>query len=282
MRTIFLVLLLVVTVSCKKKTAGTQNVSVNESTMNNVSYGSDARQKMDIFLPANRSASSTKTFFVVHGGGWSGGDKAEMAATVTELRKRFPDYAFVNLNYRLASSGGVNVFPAQEQDMMAAINFYLSKSAEYRVSSDIVLFGASAGAHLSLLHAYKNDPQHHVKAVVDAFGPTDMQAMAAQNTNTALALHYVTGFTYEQNPAIYEQSSPVQFVNAACPPTIILQGGADQIVFPAQSTALQSLLEQAGVVNQLVMYPGEGHGWLGANLLDSFAKIEAFVKANVQ
>jgi hypothetical protein len=29
-------------------------------------------------------------------------------------------------------------------------------------------------------------------------------------------------------------------------------------------------------------YPTEGHGWVGANLTDSYNKVEAFIKANVQ
>lgn len=38
----------------------------------NVSYGPDPEQKMDVYLPANRT-SGTKVFVLVHGGGWSGG-----------------------------------------------------------------------------------------------------------------------------------------------------------------------------------------------------------------
>ena len=39
-------------------------------TLSNIAYGSDAQQKMDIYLPANRSADSAKVFVLIHGGGW--------------------------------------------------------------------------------------------------------------------------------------------------------------------------------------------------------------------
>jgi len=36
-----------------------------------------------------------------------------------------------------------------------------------------------------------------------------------------------------------------------------------------------------GVINQYVFYPTESHGWTGANMVDSFDKITAFLTANV-
>ena len=132
-----------------------------------LSYGSQALQKMDIYLPEGRTTSTTKTIVLIHGGAWIGGDKTEMTFIVDSIKKRKPDFAFVNINYRLAINGAANVFPTQEVDVKAAIDFYLAKTATYEVSKDLILLGASAGGHLALLHAYKNDPEKHVKAVVD-------------------------------------------------------------------------------------------------------------------
>ena len=42
----------------------------------NVSYGSNSEQVFDIYLPANRS-DDTKIMILVHGGGWTSGDKAD-------------------------------------------------------------------------------------------------------------------------------------------------------------------------------------------------------------
>mgnify|MGYP006138668377 CR=1 FL=1 len=57
-----------------------------------------------------------------------------------------------------------------------------------------------------------------------------------------------------------------------------LPGGADPLVAPSQSLALKAKLEGANVPVQMVLYPTEGHGWMGANLTDSYNRIEAFLK----
>jgi len=169
--------------------------SKESATYLNVGFGSNEQQKMDIFLPAGRMVSTTKTVVVIHGGSWTSGDKSEMTAVVDSMKKRLPDYAFINLNYRLAANNTVNVFPAQENDVKTAIEFYLSKSSSYEISKNIIVLGASAGAHLALLHSYKNDPDKHVKAVVDLFGPTDLVAEWNEGLLQQLALMAATGKT---------------------------------------------------------------------------------------
>src|ERR1700712_2046451 len=51
------------------------------ATLTDVSYGPDAKQKMDIYLLAGRN-SSTPLLILLHGGAWSAGDKTELKATV--------------------------------------------------------------------------------------------------------------------------------------------------------------------------------------------------------
>jgi dipeptidyl aminopeptidase/acylaminoacyl peptidase len=62
---------------------------------------------------------------------------------------------------------------------------------------------------------------------------------------------------------------------------MILHGGIDIVVSPSQSVALDTRLLLSGVTHQYIFYPAEGHGWVGANLSDSFNKIQAFLAANV-
>jgi dipeptidyl aminopeptidase/acylaminoacyl peptidase len=49
----------------------------------------------------------------------------------------------------------------------------------------------------------------------------------------------------------------------------------------AQSKALKEKLESTGVPVELVVYPNEGHGWYGANLTDSYQRIELFLNKHV-
>jgi acetyl esterase/lipase len=238
---------------------------------------------MDIYLPADRSSATTKVIILVHGGGWTLQDKSDFTPYVDTLKKRLPQFAIFNINYRLAT-GSSNFFPAQENDVKAALEFIFSKIADYKISQKFVLLGASAGAHLSLLQAYKYTSPVKIKAVVDFFGPTDMIDMynnPASSWAPASAIAAIVGATPTSNPVLYQQSSPINFVTAQSPPTIILQGGADVLVSPSQSIALNNKLQTMGVAHQYVFYPSENHGWFGANLSDSFDKIQAFLMANV-
>jgi acetyl esterase/lipase len=247
-----------------------------------LSYGSQALQKMDIYLPEGRTTSTTKTIVLIHGGAWIGGDKTEMTFIVDSIKKRKPDFAFVNINYRLAINGAANVFPTQEVDVKAAIDFYLAKTATYEVSKDLILLGASAGGHLALLHGYKNDPEKHVKAVVDFYGPTDLVAMWNEGFIMQFGLIVVVGNSYTGNPSIYTQSSPVNYITAQSPPTIVLQGLMDELVSPSQSTILIDKLNTAGVSHQLVTYPNEGHGFSDADNTDALNKIMPFLATYVK
>lgn len=284
MARLFFTLGLAITVvfcSCTKESQHPEN-PVPEAEHNNVAYGNDTRQVMDIFLPAGRTESQTKTLFMIHGGGWVEGDKQDFADVIAYLKKELPQYALVNVNYRLALNGQTNIFPVQEDDIKRAVAFYLEKSKAYKVSKDILMGGASAGAHLAMLHSYKNDPEHHVKAVIDFYGPTDLVALWNAGLLQQLSLLKAIGVPYTDNPQIYSNSSPVNFITAQSPPTIALQGGADFIVVPDQTNRLIEKLKQFGVKHQHVFYPAESHGWTGLNLLDSYSRIISFIKAEVK
>jgi len=267
-------------VSCKKKDIIPQDQN-SPQTIRNVSYGSDPQQKMDVYLPGGRSVDSTKLMVLIHGGGWNTGDKSDFDIFVDTLNKRDPSYAIFNINYRLANPP--NLFPAQELDVKAAIEFIVNKSAEYNISNKIVLVGASAGAHLALLQAYKYPSPVKVKAVVDFFAPTELVSLYTKPPNPLVPtlLQSDTGYTPTSNPAIYQQSSPVNFVTSQSPPTIILQGALDIVVSPSQSILLKNELLAKGVPSEYILYPTEGHGWFGANLTDSFNRILAFLAVHV-
>ncbi|HEY5969774.1 MAG TPA: alpha/beta hydrolase [Chitinophagaceae bacterium] len=280
MRSFLLILTLFILVfsSCKKDEAPDEDMSV---TMLNVSYGSNAQQKMDVYLPATRSTTTTKVIIMIHGGGWNTGDKADFNEYVDSLKKREPSYAIFNLNYRLANTS--ELFPAQELDIKTAVEFIYNKRQEYKISDKFVLVGASAGAHLALLQGYKYSTPVKPKAIIDFFGPTDLIDMYNNPPNPLVQplLLAVTGVTPTAN-TLYMQSSPINFISSQSPPTMIFHGGVDIVVSPSQSASLDTKLFISGVTHQYVFYPAEGHGWVGANLIDSFNKIQAFLAANVQ
>lgn len=279
-----LVFILVISLTaCQRQVeANGTDLAAAEKSMLNAPYGNDPLQKMDVYLPAGRSSSTTNVLVLIHGGAWQEGDKADFSEYLSTLKSRLPNYAIININYRLASPGA-NLFPTQEQDVKKAIEFIAENADAYKISKNIALLGISAGAHLALLHTYKYAAPVKIKAVVDFFGPADLTEMYNSAASPLLKnlLQSITGATPATNAAIYSQSSPVTFVTAASPATLILQGGVDPLVDPNQSILLKNKLQANGVVTQYVIYPNESHGWVGPNLTDSFNKIEAFLKTNM-
>jgi acetyl esterase/lipase len=267
--------------SCKKD--DTKQSAVQAEEYINVSYGMDSAQKMDIYLPENRNTGSTKVMILIHGGAWMEGDKVDFVSYITSLKKKLPDYAFININYRLATQIA-NHFPAQENDVQSAIEFVNKKRAEYLISDKFILLGASAGGHLALLQAYKHTNLVKVKAVVSFFGPSDLVDLYNSQSNSyyQYGFQLLIGGTPVSNPSIYQQSSPLYFAGVQSCPTLLLHGGKDPLVPSAESVTLKNKLTASGVKADVVIYPSEGHGWYGTTLEDSFNKIKDFLTANVQ
>jgi acetyl esterase/lipase len=277
-----LFLLSILFAACQKEDGDGGPVPLDAQTQLNVAYGTDPAQKMDVYLPQGRSTATTKVIILVHGGAWNQGDKSDFTAYVDTLKKRLPGYAIFNINYRLAT-GTSNFFPVQENDVKTAVEFIYGKRNEYNISDKFVLLGASAGGHLVLLHAFKNTSPPRIKAVVDFFGPTDLVDMYNNPANplVPVLLQQVLGGDPITRATLYHDSSPINYVSAQSPPTIILHGGVDVVVSPSQSVTLKNQLASLNITHQYIYYPSEGHGWVGANLSDSFDKIVAFLNENV-
>jgi acetyl esterase/lipase len=276
------IIILLALLSCKKSGNVIDRSDFPPSSSMDVSYGSNPSQKMDIYLPGGRTRANTKFLVMVHGGGWTGGDKGEFNAIIARFQTILPDYAFFNINYRLFD-GTNNKYPAQEEDVQSAINYILSKTDEYSISHKMVLMGASAGAQLALLQAYKHLLPLKARAVVSFYGPTDLVEFYNNPPSPALqpSLNALFGFSPEQNLSAYQQASPTFFVNGQSAATLILHGNLDQLVPVSQSILLKNRLQAAGVNNQLVVYPYEAHGWTGASLEDSYNQVQAFLAAHV-
>ena len=253
------------------------------SRIMNVPYGPEPAQTLDIYLPSGRSVSSTKIFVIIHGGGFNSGSKDELTTYIKPIQQRLDDYAFFNISYRQATTSDT-LFPTQEHDVKAALQFIIDHSDEYGISKKMVLLGISAGGLLALLQGYKYKEPVVPEAIIAFFAPTDLLHLYKHSLNplAALTLRQVTGATPDEDPAIYIESSPVNFITASSPPTLLFQGGLDPVVSPDQQMILQNKLTKAGIRNQFVFYPNEGHGWCGETLADSFNKIETFLNENVQ
>lgn len=262
--------------SCSNDENGTSVDLTVAKTMLNVSYGSNSQQVFDLYLPANRSESSTKTLILVHGGAWIEGDKADMNYAVDIIKQFLPEYAIANVNYRLATTGNY-AFPMQINDIDAIVQKL--KNENYKISDNFGFIGTSAGGHLSMLYSYGHNSNNDIKMVCSIVGPTNFTDPNYINNPAWLDLYFnLTGVHYADNPTYYEQLSPLFRATSSSVPTIMFYGNADPLIPTSQGVDLHAKLDQLGVYNEFNLYNG-GHGnWSQTDLLDANLKMIAFIQ----
>lgn len=269
--------------SCKKEVNNDVEYNIDQSySLTNIAYGSHGKQKMDIYLPEGRSAATTKVFVLIHGGGWHAGSKSDMTASFDNLKEVYPDYAIINMNYRLGTVQSPG-YDKQIKDIQKALEHF--QDPKYNVSDEYFLIGASAGAHLSLLYGYGFDNQNNVKGICNIVGPSDITDPAYLNGNDPYLEYAFTTlvgpYTYQQKPELYEEASPITYISATSPPTISFYGDTDPLIPTSQMTLLHDKLNLHGVDNEATMYAGEGHGnWSYANNLDFILKLYDFINTH--
>ncbi|GGD08536.1 alpha/beta hydrolase [Hyunsoonleella pacifica] len=242
----------------------------------NISYGSHERQKFDLYLPANRT-SVTKTIILIHGGGWTSGDKGDMDAIKLLINQELPDVAIVNMNYRLADANNPP-YPMQIDDISSLVAFLKVNKDRYSISEDIGFVGTSAGAHLSLLWSYAFDNDAKVDMVCSIVGPTNFTDPAYLNNTNPVLQDLLNVFGIDTTTDFLEEVSPLFQVKASSPPTILFYGGQDPLIPTTQGTDLRDKLEALGVSFEFTLYENAGHGWTGLELLDTWSKLKLFIE----
>jgi arylformamidase len=117
--------------------------------LRDIPYGSDPRQRFDVYLPA-QAASRAPVIFMVHGGGWRIGGKAETAV----VENKVPyftgrGYLVISINYRMLPDADPLL---QAQDVARALATAQAKAASWGGDARrFILMGHSAGAHLVAL-----------------------------------------------------------------------------------------------------------------------------------
>jgi acetyl esterase/lipase len=167
-------------------------------------------------------------------------------------------------------------------DMHRAVRFIRSHAADYSIDGDrIGLTGGSAGGHLALMIATRGGPgeasstdeidraSSAVQAVAIFYPVTDFLDLGDSTENPgnggpplsfrkALGQDPVDMATW---PATGRELSPLFFVSAKAPPTLIYHGDADRLVPVDQSQRYQARAKEVGAAVDLVVHRGGEHGW---------------------
>ena len=241
--------------------------------------------KLDVHLPITGKA-PFPVIICIYGSAWLA-NNAKGAIFTAGLGQRLlkEGFAVVAINHR---SSRDTLFPAQIQDVKAAIRFVRANAASFLLTDQFIgITGYSSGGHLASLAGTTNDVKtktiggikidleghlgpfatvsSRVQAVVDWFGPTNFLLMDScdpkMNHNDPRSPEsLLIGGGITQHQATVELANPIAYVSKASPPFLLIHGKNDPLVPICQSEQLVNKLKQEGVKSDLIKVRGGGHG----------------------
>lgn len=216
-----------------------------------VAYGSQERQRLDVYRPASPTTDAALVVFF-YGGSWTRGNRA--------------DYRFVG--EALASAGIVAIvadyrlspqvrWSAILEDCAAATGWAWANASRLGASAGrVYVMGHSAGAYNAAMLALdarwlarvRRRPGD-LRGWIGLAGPYDFLPIGDPDTQRA--------FGWPGTPA---DSQPVEHVSAAAPPSLLLAPRDDHTVDPVRNTLeLAALLRRAGASTQSELLDGVSH-----------------------
>ena len=235
-----------------------------------VRYGDGDMNVMDIFIPKDayeRGESGCVMF--IHGGSWSGGDKAEEAARCRLLASR--GYIAVTVNYTLWSEDNADEYNVSL--VLNELDLALETVKDFAAERGIIIeraatSGYSAGAHLSMLYSFSRGAEAPMEIVFTSnmAGPADISPEVWGEDMTVRVAKRLTGIDIApealksgEYDTLLDSVSPVTFIDANTPPTIVMHGGKDKTVPVENAESLINKLEEYSVLHDYVYLKNSDH-----------------------
>lgn len=228
------------------------------SVLRDLSYGDDARQKLDLYVPDSLNGPAPVLLFF-YGGSWQSGEKDWYLAVGQALAARKMIVAIAD--YRLYPQVK---YPAFVEDGALAVNtLHGLVGTKGGDPEKLFLAGHSAGAYIAVmlaahpqfLRAAGAEPGW-IKGVIGIAGPYDFLPLK----DAAL----IDIFGGDCEPA----SQPITYAAGAHAPMLLVTGANDRTVRPRNVRRMAARLREGGTVVIEKVYPGTGH----IGILLSFAR----------
>lgn len=216
---------------------------------------------LDFYPAAPREGRPAPCVIIVHGGGWDSGDRTQLPGFNHWLAQS--GYAVAAISYRLAPAFR---WPAQRDDTAAAIAYLKAHATELRIDpARFVICGRSAGGQIAETVGYAaEDPA--IRGVIGLYAPSDMvfayvNAREDDMLKSPTLMRQYLGGTPDSARASYESASAMRFVKKSSPPTLLIHGENDALVWHRHSVRLDALLTEQGVPHVFVSLPWATHAF---------------------
>jgi acetyl esterase/lipase len=238
-----------------------------------IAYGeAGKRNLLDIYQPTEAREGGFPVLLQVHGGAWVIGEKEQQAQPLLyHMAQR--GWLCVAINYRLSPK---DALPAHIIDVKIAIAWIREHAREYGGNPDfIAITGGSAGGHLSSLAALTPNRAEWqpgfeqvdttLQAAVPFYGVYDFldrNRIRPQMSMEGFLTDRVMQCSRQGNEQLWDNVSPISHVSAQAPPTLIIQGTHDSLVWVEEARAFYRALRDVSA--QPVAYaelPGAQHAF---------------------
>ncbi|PTY08324.1 esterase [Opitutaceae bacterium EW11] len=194
-----------------------QHVPGNVRRLPDIAYGSDAAQRLDIYLPASTPPKNAPILFMVHGGGWARGDKAMQTVVENKVAHWVPrGFIFVSINYRLLPAARPL---EQADDISRALAYVQTHAKDWGGNPEsVVLMGHSAGAHLVALLAAQ--PKRAVDLGAKPWLGSVLLDSAALDVPAIMEKRHFRLYdpAFGKDPAYWKLASPYHLLTAPAQP----------------------------------------------------------------
>jgi acetyl esterase/lipase len=183
---------------------------------------------LDIFSITSDKDPVRPAVILVHGGGWSSGDRNLMYPLADYLAQH--GHIAIAVEYRLSPEAQ---YPAAVNDIKSAISWIIKNGRENHIDKNkIALLGCSAGAQLAGLVglSYQGDQEHNQKniyAIINIDGIMDFTTPEARkheddpNRESTPAGRWLGG-RYAEKPELWKEASPVYYVHENSPAILFI------------------------------------------------------------
>jgi arylformamidase len=240
-----------------------------------LAYGSHSEQRMDVYIPKN--ANNANVLFMVHGGAWRFGDKANSDVVQNKTAYWLPkNTIFVSTNYRMLPKADPLT---QAEDVLKALQFAQNHAKDWGGNpSNFIVMGHSAGAHLVALVVSSSTYQSGLKplkgtVLLDSAALDVVKLME----NDAKRMHKNA---FGDDPNYWQKTSPYHQLNQKIAPIFAvcsLQRDTSCEQAKTFANKLQSLNSQIEVM-QVDMRHSEINSELGINT-EYTKKVNTFIES---
>jgi acetyl esterase/lipase len=229
---------------------------------------------LDLYLPSG--GTTPRPLLIWHSGSaWMSDDGKSGAASIASIFNA-KGYAVAGVSIRSSSQA---VFPAQAFDIKAAIRWLRANAGQFQLDPNRFAFmGNSSGgwaADIAALTGGVTDLEgtigttgvsSRVQAGVAFFGPTDFLQMNAQRIPGGLdhdgagsPESRLIGCAIQTCPDRTRRANPINYLDGADPPMMLLHGQADPLVPHGQSVLLYNALRAQCRDVTFFSVPNAGH-----------------------